>query len=217
MLNAIFRPLETWPGTPTHPDDRRTSPFSATYTQTLDLLEQELGHLEATNIVIQGFFTRDQLRNDGWPKGGQNPSSPGVILMFRDSQGDPYSYPCDSFTWWTANLRAIALALEALRKIDRYGVTRRGEQYQGFRALPPAQEARPQMQPEEAAAFLASHIPGVSPEALTGSQQLFEAMFRMLQKQIHPDSGGSHDEFVRLQEAGAALTEHFKAQKAAGA
>ena len=32
------------------------------------------------------------------------------------------------------NLRSIALGLKALRAVDRYGVSRRGEQYAGFRA-----------------------------------------------------------------------------------
>jgi hypothetical protein len=37
---------------------------------------------------------------------------------------------------WQHNVRAIALGLEALRKVDRYGITRRGEQYAGWKALP---------------------------------------------------------------------------------
>lgn len=36
---------------------------------------------------------------------------------------------------WQINLRAIALGLEALRKLDRYGITSRGEQYTGWRAI----------------------------------------------------------------------------------
>jgi hypothetical protein len=36
------------------------------------------------------------------------------------------------------NARAIALGLEALRKVDRYRITKRGEQYTGWSALPPA-------------------------------------------------------------------------------
>src|SRR5690606_24676973 len=59
---------------------------------------------------------------------------PGVILSF-DSKVGHLSYPCDTFTSWQDNLRAVALALEALRKLDRYGVTKRGEQYRGFLAI----------------------------------------------------------------------------------
>jgi len=47
-------------------------------------------------------------------------------------------------------VRAIALALEALRKVDRYGV-RSGSQYAGFKALPPGDFAAA-MTPELAAA-----------------------------------------------------------------
>jgi hypothetical protein len=36
------------------------------------------------------------------------------------------------------NARAIALGLEALRKVDRYRITKRGERYTGWSALPPA-------------------------------------------------------------------------------
>jgi hypothetical protein len=34
------------------------------------------------------------------------------------------------------NSRSIGLELEALRAIDRYGITKQGEQYVGFKALP---------------------------------------------------------------------------------
>ncbi len=37
---------------------------------------------------------------------------------------------------WQHNVRAIALTLEALRAVDRYGATETGQQYAGFKALP---------------------------------------------------------------------------------
>lgn len=37
---------------------------------------------------------------------------------------------------WQANIRAIAKTLEHLRDLDRWGVTKRGEQYTGWKALP---------------------------------------------------------------------------------
>src|SRR5579863_10251967 len=46
----------------------------------------------------------------------------GIILTFNSKHG-PLSYPCDKYSNWQANLRAIALSLEALRAVDRYGVT----------------------------------------------------------------------------------------------
>lgn len=43
-------------------------------------------------------------------------------------------YATDVCEFWQHNIRSIALGLEALRAVDRYGISRRGEQYAGFRA-----------------------------------------------------------------------------------
>jgi hypothetical protein len=216
MLNAIFQPVVKWPGAARESSEQCKSPFRATYQQTLDLLEAELGYLGAQNIVIQCFFTRDQLRNDGWPKGGQNPSKPGVILSFT-LHGEAYSYPCDTYNWWSVNLRAIALALEALRKVDRYGVTGHGEQYAGFKQIPSGgPPPREKMTPREAAAFISGIFPGVSPDVLLTGKSWFEMALREARKLAHPDAGGSHGQFVKLQEAGDVLTKHFARTAAAG-
>ena len=54
------------------------------------------------------------------------------MVAFESKHG-PLKYATDVFDHWHANLRAIALGLEALRKVERYGITQRGEQYTGFR------------------------------------------------------------------------------------
>ncbi len=43
-------------------------------------------------------------------------------------------YATDVCDFWQHNVRSIALGLEALRAVDRYGISRRGQQYAGFRA-----------------------------------------------------------------------------------
>lgn len=216
MLKAIWRPLTSWPGTPTLHAARLKSPFVAKYNDTLNLLEHELGKLGAGNITIQAQITLAQIGNDRWPKPAATFQGPAVIVSFRSGLDDTeYSYPCDTFLGWQSNLRAIALALEALRKIDRYGVARRGAQYQGFRALPAAHQ-QGKMPIEEAAALIASRVPGVSPDAIATNEKFFDAMFKFASRELHPDAGGSHEDFVKLQEAGSALTEHFKGQAKAG-
>lgn len=47
-------------------------------------------------------------------------------------------YATDACVLWRHNVRSIALGLEALRAVDRFGISRRGEQYAGFRAALPA-------------------------------------------------------------------------------
>lgn len=43
-------------------------------------------------------------------------------------------YATDSCDRWQDNVRSIALGLEALRAVDRFGISREGQQYAGFRA-----------------------------------------------------------------------------------
>lgn len=209
MIDARFVPIEKWPGKQT--SSRRTSDFRSTYAQTLDLLEAELRHLNAKGITIQAYFRRQDIRNDGWPRSGApKPSQPGVIVSFIRKLGHyggpnftwiddtkEFAFPCDRFTSWEDNLRAIALALEALRKVDRYGVTQSGEQYKGWARLPaPTAE----MTREEAVLFLAGHS-GISKDLLNASTIV--TAYRRAAQKLHPDVPvtGSHELFVRLQKA----------------
>lgn len=217
MLNLIFRPIDKWPREKT-PAAERLSPYSfkASFESTLDLLQHELKMLYAHDAVVQAYFRPNQIRNDGWPFNAAAPSEPGLVLTFYIDQ-DPFSYACDRYALWLHNLRAIALSLEALRAVDRYGTTSRGEQYQGFKALPPPADQVREMQPEEAAAFVASKVPGVDPLFLTSQKGLFDTIFKLAQRQLHPDAGGSLQEFQKLQEAGAVLKAHFNGHAAGAA
>jgi hypothetical protein len=51
------------------------------------------------------------------------------------TQEDAFQFAVDKFATWQDNLRAIALGLEALRKVDRYGITKNSEQYTGWKQL----------------------------------------------------------------------------------
>lgn len=136
MTDFTFRPITTWPGELTR--SRRRSPFGASHGQTLRLLRTELAHIVARRsapVVIQLALREQDIRQDGLPRANaRQPEHPGVILAF-DSRYGPLRYATDVFTDWQANLRAIALGLESLRRVDRYGITKRGEQYAGWRAL----------------------------------------------------------------------------------
>lgn len=126
--------------------DSVDSRFTVTWSQCLDLLGRELDMLDATDIVIEVDVAERGIRMDGQLRGDAKASSPAVRLAFESNVG-PLTYATDAFmrpSWrrggmrddWQHNLYAIAKSLEALRLVDRYGVTRRGEQYAGFKALP---------------------------------------------------------------------------------
>jgi len=59
VLNVTFRPLDKWPGEPTLPALRKYSPFKATFSGTLDLLELELAQLAATARTWADAATRE--------------------------------------------------------------------------------------------------------------------------------------------------------------
>jgi hypothetical protein len=124
--SLTFRPIDVWPGELTR--ERRRSPFGSDYASTLDLLGREMAHLRARDAVLMLALQESDLRRDGMPRSGARPAHPGVIVAF-DSKHGPLKYATDVFTDWQSNLRAVALGLESLRRVDRYGITKRGEQY----------------------------------------------------------------------------------------
>jgi hypothetical protein len=184
-------PIGEWPGDLT--TNRRASPFEASLTNTMDTLRRELTALGARDARLQVAIPADAFRLDGYPRASAKPEHPGVILTLESKHG-PLSYPCDTFTTWQANLRAIALALEALRKVDRYGVTRGGEQYRGFRAL----EATPSTEfPSADAArdYIAGLIHDAEWTTVPGDVAM---QVRQAKRLTHPDTGGRPEDFHRV-------------------
>ena len=189
-----FEPIEQWPGVPTK--GRKRSQFRASYGNTLTLLDRELEHLKAKNIVLQVCVDRNRIRLDGILRSDARPSSPGVILSFRCKHGE-LMYPCDTYDDWQDNLRAIAMALEALRAVDRYGVTSRAEQYRGWQQLPSPEG--PVIKTRDQALQFLGKVLGCTLNELRGVETI-DAFVRQAQFKTHPDHGGSPEDFKRVME-----------------
>jgi len=218
-----LRPIEAWPGPMTSASARQRSPFKAAWRSTLDTLDRELFHLGrqgAASAVLQIAMREQDFRLDGMPRANARPEHPGVILAV-DAAAGPLSFPCDTYVTWQENLRALALALEALRRVERYGVTRRAEQYRGWRALPPGgatpmPAATEPMAPRAAAEYLLEHarpvggVPvGMGAQALLERRLAVELTYRLAARALHPDrEGGSTEGFQRLQAARDVLDAH---------
>jgi hypothetical protein len=201
-MRFVIRPLPAvWPtGQRTPPGERRNSPFKAPYAATLELLERELWYLDATDpVVIEAGYQPHEIRLDGGPRAGARPSDPAIVLSFGSRLG-PLRYGCDSYRDHQASLRAIALTLEHLRAVDRYGVTKRGEQYQGWAALPPSGEG--EMSADEAEAFIRHW--GAPAGVATQTDDL-AASYRRAAKRLHPDVGGDPAQWKKLDRAAQAL------------
>lgn len=190
-MQMTFRPVQ-WDGPYTALLSRKGAyNFKATWASTLDLLDRELFNLQAQNVVLQAGFQESDIRLDGMVRSNARiPAFPGVRLLF-DSRHGPLVYQTDVYDSWKANVRAIALSLEALRKVDRYGVTKAAEQYKGWKAIEGG------VSPVQARQTLADVV-GVSTPAGGFNDQ---SLYRAAAKISHPDQGGSRETWDAVQTA----------------
>lgn len=193
-----YRPISTYPGTPTSPGRRRRAPFSAGWASSTKLLRRELDHLGAKNVVLELALREEDIRLDGIPRAGaRQPDHPGVVISFESIHG-PLRYATDVFDRWQDNMRAIALGLEALRRVDRYGIVKRGEQYAGWKQI----EAKGQST-DDARSFLLSIIGNLVHDLPDIEDR---SIVREARRQAHPDSpDGDHETFLAVQHAAETL------------
>lgn len=175
-LGVTCRPIEQWPGTLTR--HRNSSPFRSSLSATMELLERELRQLSARQIVLQLAISEQDIRLDGLPYARARAEHPGVILAFESRHG-PLQFAVDQFHTWSDNLRAIALGMEALRKVDRYGITRNAEQYTGWKQLPMSTDPTRFPSAEAAAEFLEVH-----------------GGYKIAARRFHPDNQETGDELM---------------------
>lgn len=189
-MRATFRPLPAWPYPP---QPIRAASYTTTYEETLWELQAEIEAIRGSEVVIGLVMTEADVRMDGMIKGNARPAYPGVELSFDTRKGRltfhtdrhrgyvtrvAYHRERGSETVkrllaaWQDNLRSIALGLEALRAVDRYGITTSSEQYAGFAMLTAGDDVERGRKLVEAAGGLT--------EAL---------------KQHHPDHGGQVEDF----------------------
>ena len=164
--------------------------FRAPWSATVQVLANELRHLDAKGIAIELDMESRMFRLDGLPRSDARARSDGVRLSFTSKWG-PLRYETAEFTgrWgepgWQQNVRAIALSMEALRKVDRYGVSKRGEQYRGWRAIAMSSSDDSLASADHARAFL---------EEWGGD-------WKRAARETHPDVGGDEEMFRKVMRA----------------
>lgn len=138
-MHLTFRALPTWP----YPEQtERPATYKVAYRQTLLDLDREL-ELAGASEVILGVVAdvRDvrHVRLDGQLRADAKVRHPGVELSFDKRGVGRVVFHTDRHkgyaSSWQDNLRAVTLGLEALRAVDRYGITSGSQQYAGFAAL----------------------------------------------------------------------------------
>lgn len=211
-----IRPLIGW-DRPYTENRKSSGQFKAKWAATIDHLKAEVDYLGGTLVVAQIAVTEGEIRRDGMLKVGARVSSPAVKISFESVHG-PLTYATDVYDrmWpgtmpgWQANIRAIGLGLEALRAVDRYGITRSGEQYRGFTALSDKPAGHDELTVEDARRVFAEAL-SLSTAALGDNfqdQGAITRMYRLAAKKYHPDAGGSESVFRLITRARDVLLAH---------
>lgn len=132
-----IRPLAevAWPGASTAPEKQHTSRFRANIARSYDSLVRELEHLDASGWTLYVPLASGSFDDEDHPIPDSPVISSAILLEFW-ANGHLQRFGADRYADWRDNLRAIALTLEALRAVDRYGLTPERQQYRGFTATP---------------------------------------------------------------------------------
>jgi hypothetical protein len=166
-------PADTPPAFSWHSPRKTKKPKPVTLAEARERLATELDRLQALSPVLSSNV---ELRINGQPRsGGPEPRDPGVACYFQ-LDGKPLVLACDSYTEVAQNVAAIAAHIDAMRRMERYGVASLAQQFTGYLALP------------------APMVVDDWREALGNPRTLAEAeaSFRERMKTAHPDAGGSN-------------------------
>lgn len=162
-----------------------------TWTKAVNTLRYELERVGATDVVVEAGYKLNQVRNDGWPYGSDKPEHGQVQVSFKRNGKTPMAFFCGGWTAFEYNLHMIALTLERLRAVERYGCVQGEEQYKGWAKLPPgANEGRAPIVTEEFASiedamrYLSKIGDG---EVISTLPADLDLVYRAAAKKAHPD------------------------------
>jgi hypothetical protein len=186
MATAIARHPLTWPaGRPRTPLARRERPkfVVESFTQARDLLLGELRRLGARSVILS---TNVPLRQDGLPYANmRQPDDTGVAVYFQ-RKGRDLCLSCDRWAKVEHNLRAVADAIDSIRRIERRGTGEMVDQaFSGFAQLPPVGSRWYEV---------------LSVDEWASAETIAQAYRRELARR-HPDRGGSAELMHELENA----------------
>lgn len=170
---------EGWPRTTAVA--RRASPYKCSLDHAVKDLLAELGRMRAKDITISSNvrtglgvrMTESEVRD------------PGVAVYWTHRDGQPRVMACDHWHRLRDNIRAIGLAIAALRQLERCGASAILDRaLKSFAALPPAPDCWT--------------VLGLEPGA---SRASISDRFRELAATHHPDRGGDSTRFGQITQA----------------
>lgn len=184
-----------WPMGYQRTRSRKRSGFKQTMDGAQRFLHNEIRKLGARKLIVSSNIP---LRNDGGMYSAymnKRLDDPGVAIYF-ELKGKQISMCCDQYISVWENVYALGKGIEALRGMDRWGVSDFLDRaFTGFTALPePAQ-----VQKREWWVVMDYQR---KPNNAVWDWAGVEAQYKSLAKKLHPDvTGGSTEKFQELVEA----------------
>lgn len=145
----------------------------------IDRLEGQLLRMGAEDLLLSSNVP---VTLKGLPSGkAAEPGDTGVAVYLTLDR-KPLVFACDKWDRVADNIAAVAQHIDALRRIDRYGVGKIEQAFAGYLALPASVDDW-------------REVLGVGEYATI---EQVDAAFIEKAKTAHPDVGGTHDEMARL-------------------
>ncbi len=173
----------SWPAGWPRTKDRERARFKTTLSAALNALKIECTRLGGINLVLSSNCTL----------GDESPAECGVVAYFT-LDGKGIAIPCDRWNTVRDNVKAIALTIEALRGMDRWGAKHMiTAMFTGFIALPEKTE------------LTCWEYLGINQNQRLMKkhelEKLINDQFKACAFRDHPDHGGTPESFARLQQA----------------
>ncbi len=204
MTTILWAKLTSWPGARRSPFQTQVSQFKSAWFQTLDGLKYEMGRIGVHTATLEIDLPAHRFQSNGTIRGDVVPATDGIVLAFAHPRRGPVRIPSDLYRDWRDNVRAVMLALEAQRAMQRYGIGAQGESFEGFKALPAG------MTPADAAALLAPFAHGIPAALLLADRAVADLAVRAARAKTHPDvNAGARELFDQVERAREVLTAHF--------
>lgn len=175
---------------------RVNSRFEQTMDKAQKFLRNELERLSATSLIVS---TNIPVRKDGGLYTDYMRriiDDPGVAIYFY-LKGKQVSMCCDQYNRVWENIYALGKGIEALRGMERWGVSEFMERaFTGFQELPTSNSKN-----------CWEVLGGITP---TKDTEYIKKVYLSLAKIKHPDVGGSDASFQELQQAYEYALEYAK-------
>ena len=188
-MSATAYPLQWpkgWPKTEVKQDSR----FRQTLSAALNKLKRECQFLGGKELVLSSNYTL----------GNEHPKESGVVAYFNLDQ-KPIAIPCDRWRAVEDNVYAIAMTIEAMRGMERWGAKHMiTAMFSGFKALPQKAGGK---DPRTVLGF-------GDTETLT--EDAITAAYKLKAKVAHPDVGGTAEAWAELREAHDLLMQNVRHQ-----